>query len=59
MKQPFLLAQLTDLHIAAQGKLCMGKVDTAAMLSAAIRHLLAFKHRPHAVVLSGDLVDVG
>lgn len=59
MTQPFLLAQVTDLHVTAEGKLCMGKVDTAAMLGACVRHLLASKHRPHAIVLSGDLVDVG
>lgn len=59
MSAPFLLAQLSDLHVAAEGKLCMGRIDTAAMLAACVGHLRAFKHRPHAVVLSGDLVDLG
>lgn len=59
MTHPFLLAQVTDLHIKAPGQLCLGKVDTAAMLRACVRHILALEQSPHAVSLTGDLVDSG
>ena len=57
MTQPFLLAQVTDLHIRAQGEVSYGVVDCAAMLRACVRHILALKQRPDAIVLTGDLTD--
>lgn len=59
MARPFLLAQVSDLHIKAGGALCYGRVDTAGMLRACVRHLLAFEPRPDAVVITGDLTDRG
>jgi len=59
MARPFLLAQVTDLHIRVRGELCLGKVDTTAMLQACVRHILALEHPPGAVVFTGDLVDSG
>jgi len=55
----FLLAQITDLHVRANGELCFGEVDTTAMLRACVRHILALEQLPHAIVFSGDLVDSG
>lgn len=54
-----LLAQLTDLHITHPGRLVAGKVDTRAYLQRAIRRLAAFTPRIDAVVVTGDLVDLG
>lgn len=57
--RPFVLAQVSDLHIRAGGALACRVVDTTQMLRACVRHLLALERRPDAVVLSGDLVDGG
>lgn len=57
--RPFLLAQLSDLHIMAHGRLAYGVVDTASMLRACVSHLLALKRQPDAVAITGDLTDGG
>ena len=54
-----LLAQISDLHIMAQGTLAYGRVDTAAFLARAIGVLNALDPRPDAVLVTGDLVDAG
>jgi 3',5'-cyclic AMP phosphodiesterase CpdA len=54
-----LLAQITDLHIREPGQLAYGRLDTAPYLRAAMRTLGELRQRPHAVVLTGDLVDKG
>lgn len=59
MPTPTLLAQLSDLHIRAEGELAFGRVDTAALLRQAIDRLLALPQRPDAVLCTGDLVDSG
>ena len=57
--RPFLLAQISDLHIKAGGAMSYGVGDTAAMLRAAVRHLLGLKQPPDAVAVTGDLTDRG
>ncbi len=59
MAKPFLIAQVSDLHIKAGGKLSYKVVDTAGMLRACIAHMLAQPQRPDVVVFTGDLVDFG
>jgi 3',5'-cyclic AMP phosphodiesterase CpdA len=59
MTQPFLLAQLSDLHVKARGELSYRVVDTAAMLRACVKHVLALQQRPDAVAITGDLTDGG
>lgn len=54
-----LLAQLTDLHIRAPGKLAYNRVDTAAFLRQAVDSVLRLRQQPDAVVLTGDLTDFG
>lgn len=54
-----LLGQITDTHIKADGRLAYDKVDTAAALEAAVRHLNAFRPRLDAVIVTGDLTDQG
>ncbi|MCS6766559.1 MAG: phosphodiesterase [Candidatus Protistobacter heckmanni] len=58
-KSRYLLAQISDLHIKAGGKLSYRRVDTARMLERCIDALLAAPQRPDAVVATGDLVDFG
>lgn len=59
MNQPFLIAQISDLHLKADGRLTYGVVDTLAALRRAVDHINASKQRPNVVVISGDLVDFG
>ena len=59
MDRPFLIAQVSDLHIKAAGRLSYRVVDTAAMLAACVRHLLALPQVPDVVVFTGDLTDFG
>ena len=59
MSRPFLLAQLSDLHIRADSTLSFGVVDTAGMLRACVRHLCEGTQRPDAVIITGDLTESG
>ena len=59
MLQPFLLAQLSDLHVKARGELSYRVVDTAGLLRACVKHVLALGRRPDAVAITGDLTDGG
>lgn len=51
------IAQISDLHIKAPGRLAYGRVDTARGLQRCIAALNALAPRPDFVVISGDLVD--
>lgn len=59
MKDRFLLAQVTDMHIKAGGKLSYRVVDTEASLARCVAHMLKLPQVPDAVLFSGDLVDFG
>lgn len=59
MKDRFLLAQVTDMHIKAGGQLSYRVVDTEASLARCVARLLALPQIPDAVLFSGDLVDFG
>ncbi|HDZ45576.1 hypothetical protein LCGC14_0096870 [marine sediment metagenome] len=54
-----LIAQISDPHIKAGGKLSYRQVDTANALRQAIRTLNQLAPRPDLVLISGDLVDFG
>ena len=54
-----ILAQITDPHIKAGGKLAYGKVDTVAYLKAAIEHINKARPAVDAVLVTGDLTDMG
>jgi 3',5'-cyclic AMP phosphodiesterase CpdA len=54
-----ILAQISDLHIKAEGKLSYRVVDTAGMLARCVEHIRGLKQRPALVVATGDLVDFG
>lgn len=59
MSRPFLIAQVSDPHLKAGGKLSYGVVDTLGALQRLVAHLNACVPRPDIVVISGDLVDFG
>lgn len=54
-----LIVQLTDTHIKPKGRLAYNKVDTAAMLRAAVADIHQLPQSPDLVVITGDLVDQG
>ncbi len=54
-----LIAQVTDPHIKAEGRLAYRTVDTAANLARCVNHLLGLKRRPDCVLMTGDLTDFG
>lgn len=54
-----LVAQLSDPHVPAPGKLLYGRVDTAAFFVRAVRAVAALDPAPDLVILTGDLVDNG
>jgi Icc protein len=55
--KPVCIAQISDLHIKAQGSLAYGRVDTAKALEGCIAALNEFNPAPDFVVISGDLAD--
>ena len=59
MNDRFLLAQVTDMHIKAGGKLSYRVVDTEAMLARCVEHLARLPQVPDAVLFTGDLTDFG
>ncbi len=54
-----IIAQMTDLHITAEGKLAYGQVDTASALEKAVAHVLSLDPAPDLILLSGDIGDAG
>jgi 3',5'-cyclic AMP phosphodiesterase CpdA len=55
----FLLAQISDMHIKAGGKLTYRVVDTATMLAKCIAQVTRLPQRPDAILFTGDLTDFG
>ncbi len=54
-----IIAQITDMHIMAEGEKAFGQIDVNANLAAALRHLEAHDSRPDIVLASGDLTAGG
>jgi 3',5'-cyclic AMP phosphodiesterase CpdA len=54
-----LIAQITDFHIKARGRLSYEVVDTGAFLERAVAALQALEPRPDVVLATGDLADFG
>ena len=59
MNDRFLLAQVTDMHIKAGGKLSYRVVDTEAALARCIDQIVKLPQTPDAVLFTGDLTDFG
>ncbi|MBA2351525.1 MAG: phosphodiesterase [Burkholderiales bacterium] len=54
-----LIAQITDFHINAPGKLVERSVDTAICLERAVAQLLRCEPLPDIVLATGDLAETG
>ena len=54
-----LIAQISDMHIKAPGKLLYRRIDTAGYLERAVAHVMALDPRPDIVLATGDLVNNG
>jgi len=54
-----MIAQITDMHIRPRGRIAYGRVDTNAMLAAAVATLEALPRKPDLVIATGDLTDCG
>jgi 3',5'-cyclic AMP phosphodiesterase CpdA len=57
--KPFIVGQISDLHIKVQGKLSYRVVDCAAMLARCVEEILRLPQRPDVLLVTGDLVDFG
>ncbi|MBI2217871.1 MAG: phosphodiesterase [Candidatus Rokubacteria bacterium] len=54
-----LIAQISDMHIRAEGSLAYGRVETATFLARAVDHLRRLQPRPDLILATGDLADGG
>src|SRR5258708_19534844 len=54
-----LIAQISDMHIKAEGELLYGRIDTAGFLERAVAHVAALDPPPDVVLATGDLVEGG
>ena len=54
-----LIAQISDMHVKAEGELLYRRIDTAGFLARAVAHVNALDPRPDIVLATGDLVDGG
>lgn len=54
-----IVIQLTDLHCVANGRLAMRRCETNMLAERALRAVRAFRPRPDAVLITGDIVDNG
>lgn len=58
MNRPFVVAQISDLHLKAGNRLTYGVVDTLGALRRAVDHLNASDPRPDIVVVSLSLIHI-
>jgi Icc protein len=54
-----LIAQISDMHVKAEGELLYRRIDTPGCLERAVAHLNALDPKPDVVIATGDLVDGG
>jgi 3',5'-cyclic AMP phosphodiesterase CpdA len=54
-----LIAQISDTHVCAPGRLLNDTIDTAGFLARAVAHLNALDPRPALVLATGDLANAG
>jgi 3',5'-cyclic-AMP phosphodiesterase len=54
-----IIAQITDLHVVAKGRLFYGTIPTNAQLVEAVAHINSLDPRPDVVIASGDLTEHG
>lgn len=54
-----IIAQISDLHVRAPGKLLYKALDTGAYVARAVAAITACSSRADVVLVTGDLVDAG
>lgn len=54
-----LIAQISDMHVKAEGELLFKRLDTPGYLERAVAHINALDPRPDLVLATGDLVEAG
>lgn len=54
-----LIAQISDMHLRADGDLLQGRVDTIQALADCVAHVNSVRPRPDLVLATGDLTDWG
>ncbi len=54
-----MIAQITDLHVRPRGKVAYERVDTNAMLDAAVATIESLLRKPDLVIATADLTDCG
>jgi 3',5'-cyclic AMP phosphodiesterase CpdA len=54
-----IIAQITDLHVVAKGRLLFSMLPTNAQLAEAVDHINTLDPRPDVVIASGDLTEHG
>ena len=54
-----IIAQITDTHIKANGRLAYRRVDSAARLRDCIAHLNGLAQQPDVALVTGDICDFG
>jgi Icc protein len=54
-----LIAQISDMHVKAEGQQLYDRIDTAAYLERAVAHVMGLNPLPDLVVATGDLVEGG
>ena len=54
-----IIAQITDLHVVAKGRLFYDTIPTNAQLVEAVAHINSLDPRPDVVIASGDLTEHG
>ena len=52
-----LIAQISDLHLVAEGTRCYELVDTNALARRAIAAINRLRTRPDALIVTGDIID--
>ncbi|ANS79530.1 3',5'-cyclic-nucleotide phosphodiesterase [Serinicoccus hydrothermalis] len=53
------IAHVSDTHLLADGALQLGAIDTTARLRTALERLTRLDPAPEAIVITGDLADLG
>ncbi|HUL41788.1 MAG TPA: phosphodiesterase [Burkholderiales bacterium] len=54
-----IVAQITDLHLTAEGSLAEGRIDTAASLARCIAQIIRLDPAPDVLMITGDLANLG
>jgi len=57
--RPFLIAQITDMHVVEPGTRLQGEIDTNGAMARCAARLAGLDPQPDVLVITGDLTDTG